>query len=116
MDRRWSARKRLQKRVTLEAPHIGSIAVDMCDVSLGGAFVDTVPVILPRNAPVVIAFKFPSSKRNNGFRLDAIVVRRVSTGVGLMFLQMQTEVIRELSSALSRYSMPSLKLKRSKNA
>jgi hypothetical protein len=75
----------------------------MRDVSLGGTFVETGTFVLPFSSRVVVSFRPPGVKRG-GFRLDAMVVRRVSTGMGLMFLQMETEVIRALSAALSKYS------------
>jgi len=103
MDRRWSARKRIRQRAVLEAPNIGLIVADMHDASLGGTFVDTNSVVLPHNAPVVVDFKIPRGGRNESFRLDAIVVRRSSTGAGLMFLHMAPAVIRALSDALSQY-------------
>lgn len=103
MDRRWSARKRIRQCATLEAPNIGPIVADMHNASLGGTFVDTNSVVLPHNAPVVVEFKIPRSGRKESFRLDAIVVRRTSTGAGLMFLHMTSAVIRALSEALSQY-------------
>lgn len=103
MDRRWSARKRIRQRAVLEAPQIGPITVEMRDASLGGTFVGTDSVVLPRNAPVVVEFEIPHRGQREGFRLDVMVVRRTSTGAGLMFLRMQSDVIRALSGALSQY-------------
>jgi hypothetical protein len=103
MEHRRSVRKRLRQRVTLDAPHIGSVAVKTRDLSLGGAFVETDSFVLPFNARVVVSFKLPHREPSSGFRVDAMVVRRAPTGAGLMFLRMETDVIHALSHALSQY-------------
>lgn len=114
MDRRWSARKRIRQRAILEAQHIGPIVAEMRNASLGGTFVDTDSVVLPHNASVVVEFKIPRGGRKERFRLDAMVVRRASTGAGLMFLHMTSEVIRALSDALSQYDVARHGSKRSR--
>jgi hypothetical protein len=103
MEHRRSARARLRQHITLEVPRVGTVATKACDMSLGGVFVETNSFVLPGNARVVISFKLPHSKRKNPFRVDAMVVRRAPSGAGLMFLHMETDVIRALSSALSQY-------------
>jgi hypothetical protein len=105
MDSRMSARKPLHERVTLNSPRIGSVSANTRDVSLGGMFVETGALVLPPNAAVDVSFWIAdNSSSRETFNLKAMVVRRQSNGAGLMFVQMETDVIRTLSSALSRYN------------
>lgn len=102
MDRRWSARKNLPLRITLEVPqHAEPVEADLHDISLSGAFVRT-DFVLPLT-PLVVAFKLPGAAAREEFRLEARVVRRTPAGSGLMFLRTPTGVIRALSEVLSQY-------------
>ena len=103
MEHRRSVRKRLLQSVTLSSPRIGAVPAKMRDLSLGGMFVETNTIDLPPNAPITVSFRLPHGER---FRVDAMIVRRAPAGAGFMFLRMQTDVIRSLSDALSRYGAP----------
>lgn len=103
MEYRRSVRRRLVQAVTLASPRVGAVSANMRDVSLGGMFVETNPIDLPHNAPITVSFRLP---RGEHFHINAMVVRRAPTGAGLMFLRMETGVIRSLSDALSRYGAP----------
>lgn len=104
MDHRRSSRKVLRQEVGIDSTRIGSLSATTHDVSLGGMFVETGPLALPPNASVTVSFHLP---QKNGqvleLKLDAAVVRFAPGGVGLMFLQMEPDVIRALSRALAAY-------------
>jgi hypothetical protein len=110
MDRRWSARKRLQLRVSLELPrYTEPVTVDLRDISLSGAYIET-PSTLPHSFPLIIELHPPNSRVYESFRLQAHVVRRVYSGLrprgaALMFLGTSADAIRALSEALARYDL-----------
>ena len=100
MEHRWSARKPLQRSIVVDCPRIGLAAVTMCDVSLGGMFVETGRLLLPLDAPVVVAFNLARSEQHDDFRLQAMVVRHTPAGAGLMFLDLESDLLRALRAAL----------------
>lgn len=103
LDRRWSDRKRLPLRATLEVPnHTEPVEAELRDISLGGAFVET-RFLLPYY-PLVIRFKLPGSLQD--FHLETKVVYRTPSGAGLMFMRTSTSEIRALSEMLSRIPAP----------
>jgi len=104
MERRRSTRKQLRQRVTLGSPHTEPVTVSLRNASLGGMFVETGAVSLPRNAIVTVSFGLARAEKDYDFNLDAMVVRRDQNGVALMFLQMKMDVIRALSESLSHPS------------
>ncbi len=100
MEHRWSARKSFQRSVVVDCPRMGPASVKMCDVSLGGMFVETDRLLLPLDAPVFVAFNLAHNEQHDDFRLEAMVVRHAPAGAGLMFLDLETEILRALRSAL----------------
>jgi hypothetical protein len=103
MDRRWSARKRLQLLVILELPHCTEpVIADLRDISLSGAYIETNSA-LPHSLPLMVELHLPNSRVYEGFRLQAHVVRRDEEGAGLMFLGTSTDTIRALSTALAQH-------------
>jgi hypothetical protein len=100
MEHRWSARKSFQRSVVVDCPRIGPASVKMCDVSLGGMFVETGRLLLPLDAPVFVAFNLAHNEQHDDFRLEAMVVRHAPVGAGLMFLDLETDVLRALRGAL----------------
>jgi hypothetical protein len=124
MDRRWSARKRLQLHVTLELPrYTEPVVAELRDISLSGAYIQTHSA-LPHSLPLMVELHLPGSRVYEGFRLQAHVVRRDfysrhpysysghysypglrPRGAGLMFLGTSTDTIRALSKALSQYGL-----------
>jgi hypothetical protein len=107
MDRRWSARKRLQLHVSLELPRgTEPVVADLRDISLSGAYIETHSA-LPRSLPLIVELHLPNSRVYEGFRLQAHVVRRDEEGAGLMFLGTSNDTIRALSTALAQHGLTS---------
>jgi len=100
MEHRWSARRPVIGNVIVECPRIGLVRAALRDISLGGMFVETSAVVLPLNAPVSVVFDLPADDGNEGFCLQAMIVRHASRGAGLMFLDPGSEVIRSMRDAL----------------
>lgn len=100
MEHRWSARQPFQRRVDVDCPRVGPASVTMCDVSLGGMFVETGRLLLPLDALVFVAFNLSHNQQHNDFRLEAMVVRHAPTGAGLMFLDLEIEILRALRRSL----------------
>jgi hypothetical protein len=112
MDRRWSARKRLQLHITLELPrYTEPVVADLRDISLSGAYIE-MHSALPRSVPLIVELHPPNSRVYESIRLQAHVVRRVfdsglrPRGAALMFIGTSNETIRALSETLSRYGQP----------
>jgi hypothetical protein len=105
MERRWSARKRLQLHVNLELPrYTEPVEADLRNISLSGAYIETHSV-LPHSLPLMVELHLPGSRVYEGFRLQAHVVRRDANGAGLMFLGTSNDAILALSTALARYGL-----------
>jgi c-di-GMP-binding flagellar brake protein YcgR len=104
MEHRCSKRKPIQHNVVVDSPGLGLTSADIGDISVGGMFVQTDGLNFPLDAPVFVAFDIPAGTDHDDFGLEAMVVRRTTSGVGLMFLEMETGIRRALQSAL--YGMP----------
>jgi len=102
MEKRRSSRRLLRREVGLESSRGGAHTAHTRDMSLGGMFVETDPQNLPPNASVTVSFTLPNGKQNV-FVLEAAVVRRAPNGLGLMFLRMAPDAIRDLSEALAAH-------------
>ena len=104
MENRRSSRRLLRQEIGLDVARIGPLSALSHDMSLGGMFVETGrPMALQPNTSVTVLFNLGRNGRRETFQLDAAVVRCTPAGVGLMFLQMEPEVIRALSGALAAY-------------
>lgn len=101
-QRRWADRKRLQRAVTLEGAGVDTHVASMRNVSLGGAYIETGPVCLPRNARVIVQFELGHRGALREFRMEATVVRTTAHGAGLMFRDTPPGDIERLSEALVR--------------
>jgi PilZ domain len=101
MEHRWSVRKPYGCNVALTAARIGSATADMRNIGLGGTFVDTRNLLLPVNALVHVGFVLiDDDQLESPFRLRGMVVRRTSTGVGIMFLETAADILGALRRAL----------------
>ena len=100
MEHRWSARRPVIGNVIVECPRIGLVRAALRDVSLGGMFIETKAVVLPLNAPVSVVFDLPADDGNEGYCLQAMIVRHASGGAGIMFLDPGGEVVRSMRDAL----------------
>ena len=104
MEHRCSKRKPIQHSVVVDSPGLGLTSTNSSDISLDGMFLRTDGFNFPLNAPVFVAFDIAAGPQHDDFGLEAMVVRRTPTGVGLMFLEMETAIRRALQTAL--YSAP----------
>lgn len=100
MEHRWSSRKPLSGSVVVECPRVGLVRATMCDVSLGGMFVETGTTTLPLNAPISVVFNLTSNKSDGDYCLPAMIVRHTSKGSGVMFLDPDAQVLRSMRAAL----------------
>lgn len=96
MEHRWNVRKPHRCGVIVDCPRIGLAATQLCNIGIGGMFVETGKVDLPLNAMINVAFALDREE----FCLSALVVRRTESGAGLMFLESELDVLRSLRSAL----------------
>ncbi len=102
MEHRCSTRKPIAGDVIVECPRLGLVRTAMRDISLGGLFVETDAAVLPLNAPVSVVFDLPAGERGGGYCMQAMIVRHAPTGVGLMFLEPDADVIRSMRETLYR--------------
>ena len=100
MENRWSTRKPVTGTVVVDSPRLGKIRSTLCDISLGGALVETGNITLPLNSPVSVAFNLLTGDHRGDYRLHAVVVRRSLAGAGLLFQDLDTETIRSLRAIL----------------
>jgi PilZ domain len=100
MEHRWSVRKPHRCRVVVESPRTGPVGANLCNIGIGGMFVEIDGVDLPLNAPVSVAFTLGRENYREDFRLPAMVVRRMPDGAGIMFLESDVDRLRALRGAL----------------
>ena len=100
MEHRCSLRRPVTTDVIVECPRLGLVRTIMRDINLGGLFVETDAVALPLNAPVSVVFNLPAGERDSGYCMQAMIVRHAPTGAGLMFLELDAEVIRSMRETL----------------
>ena len=103
MEHRWSERRQCERSVAVNSPGRGAAIARIRNIGLNGMFIETGALVLPTNTPVDVAFALvDDGELKIPFRLQAIVVRRVSTGVGIMFLETAADAIDALRSVLYR--------------
>lgn len=66
------------------------------DISAGGVFLQTGPVVLPLNALVGLTFSICGREQ----RVLAVVKRRTRSGAGLVFVNSRSEIARMLRALL----------------
>jgi hypothetical protein len=71
-------------------------------------FIETDCAYLPLNTAVNVSFSLSRDADREDFRLPAMVVRRTSNGAGVMFLDIDVEVLRILRRALYEAASPAL--------
>ena len=94
MENRWSVRTPLTSMVTL---YHNKIPVAVCtaqDIGLGGIFINTGPITYPLNTPIDIEFELGRHDNHKWYRLPACVVHGAKDGMGLMFLEPNSEIKR----------------------
>jgi len=100
MEHRWNARRFVTGEVVVECPRWGKLRASMCDVSLGGMFIEGISAPLTLNTPVMVSFRLPARESDGGYHLHAMVVRRAARGIGLMFLDLGSGTFEALRSEL----------------
>ena len=100
MEHRWSVRKPQCCPVVVDTPRQGRVAAKLQDIGIGGMFIETDDITLPLNTPVNVAFTLPREPFREDFRLPAMVVRHAPTGAGVMFLDIELNILRALRRAL----------------
>ena len=100
MEHRWSARRAVTGNVIVECPRMGLVRAALRDISLGGMLIETSAVVLPLNAPVSVVFDLPADDGNEGYCLQAMIVRHAARSAGIMFLDPGSDVIRSMRDAL----------------
>jgi hypothetical protein len=109
MEHRWSVRWKVGGQVTVESL-AGQVAANMCDISVGGVFVDIPGSLLRPNSRVSLGFTLPHGEDLSHHRLHAMVVRTTERGVALMYVDNAPETMRNLREALmgSRVFAPAI--------
>lgn len=101
MEHRWSVRKTHASSATIDAPTRDTKVGWMRNVSVGGMFVETGPVLWPVNTPVYVGFTLAGEDNDEApFRLPGLVVRHAPGGLGVMFLETSADVLGALRRAL----------------
>lgn len=95
MEQRCNKRNVIQHSAVVDCPGVGLTPANICDVSLGGMFVQTDGLKFPLEAQVFVAFD-SSPTQHSGSGLEAMVVRHTPSGVGLMFLDPETRIVHAL--------------------
>lgn len=101
MDSRESVRSPLALRVVLGYPKLGMLSGLTSNVSLGGMFVETAPISLPRNEIVSVYLHLPGHEAENLCVTDAQVIHGRGGGVGLAFRRLGGVARTALSELLA---------------
>lgn len=103
MEKRHCSRTSLQLPTTLELSNTLPIAGMIRDISPSGVYIETRSLLrfLPVYTALEVSFVMPGSLMRDAFRFQAIITRRDTKGVGLMFLYKDAASSKSLSKALS---------------
>ncbi|MGD8572355.1 MAG: PilZ domain-containing protein [Gammaproteobacteria bacterium] len=93
MEHRCSARVPVSYRVTLYRDKMPVAVCATKNISLGGLFVATGPLVYPKNTTLEVDIKLDTEQGAARYRLPACVVFHSQEGVGLMFLESSDEVL-----------------------
>lgn len=91
MEQRSNVRLPVSIHVILYHKGLQVINCKTRDISRKGMFIETGPVIYPRNAQVEVEFRVQEDGVNNRYRLPGKVVRFSRTGLGVMFNDLRSE-------------------------
>lgn len=94
-ERRKSPRLRVALDVVLNH-HAQSVICGMRDISLGGAFLDADPELLPYAGAIELCFSIPSGAKLNFVRLPATIQRVTENGAAVTFGDLGGEVYFQL--------------------
>lgn len=101
MEHRWSQRQQFNSTSAIvDFPMVGVRNVTIRDIGVGGVFVETDFVKSLPHTLVLVGFSLSRDGCRDDFLISAMVMRRESDGVALMFLDMEDEVACALYIAL----------------
>lgn len=95
MEHRWGKRVAVDVGVSLYYRPLGRLRGRLHNLSSSGAFVQT-PHPLPMNARVEIAITSGADGTAQIHRLEGVVIRTTSSGVGVMFFQFHRQEFEAL--------------------
>lgn len=100
MENRWSMRRPLALDVRLSYRGWEFRSCKTRDIGLGGLFVETGNVPLPKYAPVELIFTRRGKRLKARRSIKARVVRVAETGVGLIFRDFDVDAFRTIQDIL----------------
>lgn len=101
MEHRWSLRKPYRCSVTAYSPFRGTAIGRIRNVGMGGMFIETGVLIFSPYAPLYVKFSLDGDNEySDEFHLESMVVRRTDSGLGVMFLEIEPDVLAALGRAL----------------
>lgn len=100
MEHRWSARVPTTTKVIV---FHNKIPVALCRtnvIGLGGMFIETGPITYSRNTKLEVEFELATDNGTRLFHLSVCVVRGLAEGMGLMFLDSNSELTQTIRKML----------------
>ena len=97
MEHRCSKRFSQSEKILI---HHNALPVAFCkmrNISVGGMFIETGPLTYRKNTPLEVEFVL----NDRWFRLPVMVVNQTKEGMGLMFLEPDPVVIRDMLALLN---------------
>ncbi|MDH5648849.1 MAG: PilZ domain-containing protein [Gammaproteobacteria bacterium] len=102
---RWSVRRPVALDATLYDGRDVPVQVEIQNVSIGGVFIDTIPLIPNSEFPVLLGFLTNDGKEVNYHKLSARVVHTGDTGAGLMFEDYDGDTVAALRQVIHQAIM-----------
>lgn len=96
MEHRLSARFPATGRAIVDGAPIGIVVATVRDVSVGGMFVECGSDVFPVDSLVALSFSLSSDDQVQGFLIPAMVVYAKEQGMGLMFVDDESERLAAL--------------------
>lgn len=99
MDHRCGTRHAVDARVVLYPRGLAGVAGRIREASISGMFVEAPPAVFADNNVIDVEVTLPGVAALRTYRWQAMVVRRTTTGLGLMFDQLRPPAISRLLTA-----------------
>ncbi|WKZ12041.1 MAG: PilZ domain-containing protein [Gammaproteobacteria bacterium] len=100
MEHRLGTRRPVATAVTLHPPGGIPVAGRIREVSISGMFVETPPELFSGNTVIGVELTLPGSTDLRTYRWQAMVIRKASSGLGLMFDRLRPPAITRLLERL----------------
>lgn len=97
---RWSVRRPVSIEATLYDSRKVPVQVEIQNVSIGGVFIDTKPLVSDQNTPVLLGFLTKSGEEISYHKLSARMVHSDDQGAGLMFDDYDTDTVVALRQVI----------------